>query len=61
MFKTISQSETEREDPSYKLKGFTEKITQDNDSKKYNNISQYKKADNEEIRMRGKDLQEKQF
>ena len=44
------------EDAFDKLKGFTEKITQDNNSKKYNDISTYKKADNEEIRMRGEDL-----
>ena len=59
MFKTIDKSETGRDDASDKLKGFTEKISQENSSKKYNNISTYKKADNEEIRMRGKDLQEK--
>ena len=59
MFKTIDKSETGRDDASDKLKGFTEKITQENSSKKYNNISTYKKADIEEIRMRGKDLQEK--
>ena len=34
MLKTIDKPETEREDASYKLKGFTEKITQDNNSKK---------------------------
>ena len=59
MFKTIDKSETGRENASDKLKGFTEKITQDNNSKKHNK-SAYKKADNEEIRMRGNDLQEKE-
>ena len=52
------QSETGREDASYKLKGFTEKVIQDN-SIKYN-MSLCKKADKEVIRIRGKDLQEKE-
>ena len=60
IFKTIEKSETGREDAFGKLKGLIEKITQDNNSKKYNNISTYKKADNEEINKRGKDLQEKE-
>ena len=60
IFKTIEKSETGREDAFGKLKGLIEKITQDNNSKKYNNMSTYKKADNEEINMRGKDLQEKE-
>lgn len=60
MFKTIDKSETGPEDTSYKLKRFTEKIIEDNNSRKYNNISTYKKADNKEIRIRGKDIQEKE-
>ena len=60
MFKTTEKSETGRDDAFDKLKGFAENITQDNNSKKYNNISMYKKADNGEIRKRGKDLQEKE-
>ena len=60
MFKTIDKSKTRPEDTSYKLKRFTEKIIEDNNSRKYNNISTYKKADNKEIRIRGKDIQEKE-
>ena len=60
MFKTIDRSKTGPEDTSYKLKRFTEKIIEDNNSRKYNNISTYKKADNKEIRIRGKDIQEKE-
>ena len=60
MFKTTDESETGREDASDKLKGFTENITRNNNIKKHSNKSTYKKADNEEIRMRGKDLQEKE-
>ena len=60
MFKTIDKSKTGPEDTSYKLKRFTEKIIEDNNSRKYNNISTYKKADNKEIRIRGKDIQEKE-
>ena len=60
MFKTIDKSKTVSEDTSYKLKRFTEKIIEDNNSRKYNNISTYKKADNKEIRIRGKDIQEKE-
>ena len=60
IFKTIEQSETGRDDAFDKLKDFTERITQDNNSKKCNHISTYKKADNEEIRVRGKDVQEKE-
>ena len=60
MFKTIEKSGTGREDAFDKLKGFTERITQDNYSKKCNHISTYKKADNEEIRVRRKDVQEKE-
>ena len=56
MFKTIDKSKTGPEDTSYKLKRFTEKIIEDNNSRKYNNISTYKKADNKEIRIRGKDI-----
>ena len=59
-FKTIDKSKTGPEDTSYKLKRFTEKIIEDNNSRKYNNISTYKKADNKEIRIRGKDIQEKE-
>ena len=59
MLKTIDKSETGREDASCKLKCFTEKIIQNNNSKRYN-ISLYKKVDNEEIKIRGKDLQEKE-
>ena len=58
ILKTIGKSETGREDASYKLKGFTEKVIQDN-SIKYN-MSLCKKADKEVIRIRGKDLQEKE-
>ena len=60
MFKTIDKSETGPEDASYKLKWFTEKIIEDNNIRKYNNISTYKKADNKEIRIRGKNTQEKE-
>ena len=60
MFKTIDKSKTGPEDTSYKLKRFTEKIIEDNNSRKCNNISTYKKADNKEIRIRGKDIQEKE-
>ena len=60
MFKTIDKSKTGPEDTSYKLKRFTEKIIEDNNSRKYNNISTYKKADNKEIRIRAKDIQEKE-
>ena len=60
MFKTIDKSKTGPEDTSYKLKRFTEKIIEDNNSRKYNNISTYKKVDNKEIRIRGKDIQEKE-
>ena len=56
----IDKSETGPEDASYKLKWFTEKIIEDNNSRKYNNISTYKKADNKEIRIRRKDIQEKE-
>ena len=59
-FKTIDKSKTGPEDTSYKLKRFTEKIIEDNNSRKYNNISTYKKANNKEIRIRGKDIQEKE-
>ena len=52
--KTIDKSETQREDASDKFKDFIEKITQDSNSRKHSNISKYKNAENEEIRMRGK-------
>ena len=61
MLKTIGKSETGREDASCKLKDFTEKVIQDNNSIKYNNMSLCKKADNKVIRIRGKDLKKKRI
>ena len=56
MFKTIGKSKNSARGCIRQIKGLYGKDHSRNNSKKYNDISTYKKADNEEIRMRGKDL-----